>query len=676
MDPEASDGPDLTGIVVAIDGPAGSGKSSLAQRLAEVSGLPHIDTGALYRAAALACVRAGIELGDAAACARVVQDVSIVRVDARTLLDGEDVEDEIRTDGVSAAAAVVATHPEVRELLVPAQRDAVARGGIVEGRDIGTVILPDADLKVFLTASLDERARRRAGQFDREDVEDVARDIRSRDASDGSRTASPLVPADDAWVLDTTDWELDEVVEVVHERVLEVAAERGDVRGHADPLEARRAMPRVVVVGRPNVGKSTLVNRILGERVTIVEERPGITRDRTEHQAEWSGHAFLVVDTGGWEHRAEGLGARIVEQAAIAVADADLVLMVVDATTGVLEDDERYARLLRRSGVPVLIVANKVDGDAREADVPDFLSLGLGVPTGVSARHGRGIGDLLDDVIAHLPRRAIVADGPRVPHVAIVGRPNVGKSSLFNRLLGEERSIVDAVAHTTRDPVDTMVELDGRPWVFVDTAGMRRRYRHGEDTELYAVDRTRAAIDQADLVLFVIDATEPIGDQDQRIAAMLRDAGRGIVLVVNKWDAIDEERREALDVELERELGFAAWAPRVNVSALTGRSIRRLVPLLVQVWDNYVRRIPTRELNRIIEDAVAAHTPPRIGNRPLRIRYATQAEVAPPLILLFANGAVPEPDLRFLERTVRSVHDFTGVPLTLSDRRSGGGARR
>jgi GTPase len=386
-----------------------------------------------------------------------------------------------------------------------------------------------------------------------------------------------------------------------------------------------------------------------------------------------------VVDTGGWEHQAEGMAARIVEQAEAAVANADLVLFVVDATVGALEDDERYARSLRRSGVPTLLVANKVDSERQEPMVHELYTLGLGEPRAVSARHGRGTGDLLDEVLALLPPSPLdVGDETGIPHVAIVGKPNVGKSSLFNRLLGEERSIVDAVPHTTRDAVDTMIELPGpvgpdgtaepEPWVFVDTAGMRRRYRRGEETELYSVDRTRAAIAQADLVLFVVDASEPLGEQDQRLAALLRDAGRGVVLVCNKWDEVDEDRRRDLERELDRLLSFAAWAPRVNISALTGRGIRRLVPQLRTVWDNYRRRVPTRVLNQLLEEAVAAHPPPRQGNKQLRIRYATQAEVAPPRFVLFSNGRLPAGYRRYLERTLREAHDFTGVPLFLDDR--------
>jgi len=662
----------LAGLVVAIDGPAGSGKSTVARRVAEAVGLPHVDTGALYRAAALACLRAEVPLDDGEACAAAVRDVDIARRDDRTYLDGEDVEAEIRDDAVTAAVSSVSAHGEVRDQLLVTQRDQLAAGGgVMEGRDIGTVVAPDADVKVYLTASVEERARRRAGQLGRDDVDVLAAQIVERDGRDGSRAVAPLHPADDAWQLDTTDAELADVVAAVVARIHEVVAgvDHTDAALPTDPLAARRALPRVAVVGRPNVGKSTLVNRVLGSRVAIVEEQPGVTRDRTEHLADWIGRPFIVVDTGGWEHRAEGMAARIVSQAEAAIADADLVLFVVDGTIGALEDDERYAKLLRRSGIPTLLVANKIDGDKQEPLIHELYTLGLGEPHAVSARHGRGIGDLLDEVVGGLPDAPTTPpDETAVPHVAIVGRPNVGKSSLFNRVLGEERSIVDAVPHTTRDSVDTMLELDGQPWVFVDTAGMRRHYRRGEDTELYSVDRTRSAIEQADLVLFVIDASEPLGEQDQRLAALLREAGRGVVLVCNKWDLVDEQRRFDLERELDRLLSFAAWAPRVNVSALSGRGIRRLLPQLQGVWTNYQRRVPTRELNAHIEEAVAHHAPPRKGHKQLRIRYATQAETAPPRIVLFANGSIPDGYQRYLERTLRERYDFTGVPLLMDDR--------
>lgn len=705
-DPEGAD--DVDGIVwfdddgedapvVAIDGPAGSGKSTVARAVAAALDVPHLDSGAAYRTAALACLRAEVDLTDAAACTRVVDGVRI-DVDpevGRAHLDGEDVEDEIRGPAVTAAVSAVAAHAGVRDALTPPLRRAAEAGGVAEGRDIGTVVLPDADVKVFLTASVEERARRRGGQVGRVDLDALVAELEARDTADGGREVSPLAAADDAWTLDTTGLDVDEVVDRIVARVADVRAgvdpDAPDEVVPLDVVRARRALPRVAVVGRPNVGKSTLVNRILGSRVTIVEEKPGVTRDRTEHLAEWLGQRFIVVDTGGWEHGAsragrdhpeEGMNAAIVAQAEAAIADADLVLFVVDATVGALEDDERYAKLIRRSGTRSILVANKVDGDRQEPLVHELYGLGLDAAYGVSARHGRSVGELLDAVTDALPEPPpeVVAgldDLDRVPRVALVGKPNVGKSSLFNRLLGEERSIVDSVAHTTRDAVDTLIEIEGvgpdgqvvsEPWHFVDTAGMRRKYRTGEDTELFSVDRTREAIEQADLVLFLLDVSEPLGEQDQRLAALLRDAGRGVVLVCNKWDLVDEDRRYDLERELDRMLAFARWAPRVNISATGGRGVQRLMPQLREVWRSYRHRVPTRELNRIIADAVAHQAPPRKGQRPVKIRYATQAEIAPPRFVLFANATLPPGYKRYLERSIREAHPFVGVPLLLDDR--------
>ncbi len=653
---------------IALDGPAGSGKSSVARAVADRLGALHLDTGAIYRAITLACIEAGVDLTDGDACAEVARGVSIAQGDGRTTLDGRDVEDRIRDDEVSALVSTVAAHAPVRDVLLEHQRSLSEQGGVVEGRDIGTIVLPDADLKVFLTASAQERARRRAAQLGRDDVAELQAAIEERDAIDSSRAVAPLRAADDAWTLDTTDLPFDDVVDIIAERALALARQRLE-----EEASRPRVLPRVAIVGRPNVGKSTLVNRVLRERVTIVEAEPGVTRDRTEHLAEWSGREFVLVDTGGWERSAEGpVGREVVRQTEEAIATADVIVQVVDGTVTLLDDDEQVARVLRRSGARTALVVNKVD---RESDVPsagDHVRLGLGEPLAVSARNGRGMDALLDTVVELLPDQpradAALVAAPGTPRIAIVGRPNVGKSSLFNRLTGEDRAIVHDAPHTTRDAIDSLVTLDGRELVFVDTAGLRRRYRSGEDLEQYAVDRTRAAIGRADVVLFLIDAGEPIGAQEQRLAAMLREAGTGLVVVLNKWDTVDEERREDLERELDRLLGFASWAPRVNVSALTGRAVSRLAPAIETVLTNHRRRIGTSELNQVIARAVEEHAPPRSGTRPVRLRYAVQVDVAPPRILLFASGPLDDSYLRYLERTLRERYDLTGVPLMLETR--------
>jgi len=659
-------------LILALDGPAGSGKSSVASAVADRLGARHLDTGAIYRAITLASQEAGVDLADGDACAEVARGVSIGQDAGRTLLDGRDVEDDVRGDAVSSAVSIVAAHAAVRDVLLEHQRTLAAGGAVVEGRDIGTIVLPGADLKIFLTASPEERASRRAAQLGRSDVADLQAAIERRDDLDRSREVAPLRPAEDAWVLDTTGIPFDDVVEIVVGRTLDVARER---------LEAERSLPRrlprVAIVGRPNVGKSTLVNRILRSRVTIVEAEPGVTRDRTEHVARWEGTEFVVVDTGGWEQSTEGpLGADVVRQTETGIASADVIVQVVDGTVAALEDDERVARTLRRSGATVLLAVNKLDHDVDTLRAGEHVRLGLGDPIGISARNGRGMDELLDRVVRSIPSdlgddAALVA-APGTPHVVIVGRPNVGKSSLFNRLIGEDRAIVHDAPHTTRDAIDTLVQLDGQDLVFVDTAGMRRKYRSGEDLEQYAVDRTRAAIERSDVALFLIDAGEPIGAQEQRLAAMLRASGCALIIVCNKWDRVDEDRREELERELDRLLGFAAWAPRVNVSALTGRGVSRLAPMIAKVLRNHRRRIPTSELNQVIARAVLEHAPARSGTRPVRVRYAVQVDVAPPRVLIFSSGPLEDSYRRYLERVLRERYDLAGVPLVIESRGRGG----
>jgi len=655
-------------LVIALDGPAGSGKSSVAAALAARLEGQHLDTGAIYRAITLACLEAEVDLSDAAACARVAAAVRISDRAGRTMLDDRDVEDEIRGDAVSAQVSTVSAHPEVRAVLLDLQRELARSGAVVEGRDIGTVVLPDADLKVFLTASAEERAQRRAEQLGRDDVAELRAAIEQRDLLDSSREVAPLRPADDAWELDTTGIPFEDVVAIIEHRALDLARELIEL----ERMRPRR-LPRVAIVGRPNVGKSTLVNRFLRSRVTIVESEPGVTRDRTEHVATWGGREFVVVDTGGWEQALTGpLSGEVVRQTEEAIATADVVVQIIDGTVGVLDDDERVARSLRRAATATLLAVNKLDHDIDTVVAGGHVKLGLGEPLGISARNGRGVEDLLDAIVHALPTEArddgALIAAPGTPHVAIIGRPNVGKSSLFNRLIGEERSIVHDAPHTTRDAIDTLVQLDGQDLVFVDTAGMRRKYRSGEDLEQYAVDRTRAAIERSDVALFLIDAGEPIGAQEQRLAAMLREAGCGLIIVCNKWDTVDEERREDLERELDRLLNFAAWAPRVNVSALTGRAVSRLAPAIATVLRNHRRRIPTGELNQVIARAVEDHAPARSGTRTIRIRYAVQVDVAPPRVLLFANGPVEDSYRRYLERVLRERYDFTGVPLAIETR--------
>jgi GTP-binding protein len=426
------------------------------------------------------------------------------------------------------------------------------------------------------------------------------------------------------------------------------------------------ALPVVAVVGRPNVGKSTLVNRFLGRREAVVEDVPGVTRDRVAYDAYWAGRRFTVLDTGGWQRDARGMAARIAEQAEIAVQAADVVVLVVDTTVGITDTDEAVARVLQRSGRPVVVAANKVDNPRAEAEAAQLWSLGLGEPHAVSALHGLGSGDLLDEVVRRLPDVVPAAEttGPR--RVALVGRPNVGKSSLLNRLVGHERALVDATAGTTRDPVDSMVELGGHTWRFVDTAGLRRRVKEAKGAEYYSSLRTASAIEAAEVAIVLLDASEPISEQDQRVITTVIEAGRAMVLAFNKWDLVDEDRRLMLEKEIDRELVRVPWAQRVNVSALTGRSVQRLAPALEQALASWELRVPTAELNALIGDVIAATPPPVRGGKQPKVLFATQPGVCPPRFVLFTTGPLEAGYRRFLERRLRERYGFTGTPIDLS----------
>jgi GTPase len=456
--------------------------------------------------------------------------------------------------------------------------------------------------------------------------------------------------------------------------------------GAADAASA----PVMAVVGRPNVGKSTLVNRILGSRQAVVEDTPGVTRDRVAYDAIWRGRAFTIVDTGGWEPAIEGspaLAARVAAQARVAVDAADAVLFVTDAVVGVTDADAAVAAVLRRSGKPVVLAANKVDDAPAEIGVHSLWSLGLGEPVPVSALHGRGSGDLLDAVLGALPEapedRDEAEGGPR--RVALIGRPNVGKSSLLNKLAGHDRVLVDAVAGTTRDPVDELIDLGGKTWRFVDTAGIRRRVRETQGADYFAALRTERALDRAEVAVVLIDASEPLAEQDLRIVSMVIEAGRALVIAYNKWDLVDEDRRNFLDREIDRQLYTARWAPRVNISASTGWHVDRLVPALEAALAGWETRVPTGRLNNWLSALVAATPPPVRGGKQPKIMFATQAGTKPPHFVLFTSGFLQAGYRRFIERRLREEFGFQGTPVHLSMRlrekrsaaaRGGRGARR
>ena len=430
---------------------------------------------------------------------------------------------------------------------------------------------------------------------------------------------------------------------------------------------AVEALPVVAVVGRPNVGKSTLVNRILGRREAVVEDRPGVTRDRVAYDASWAGRDFVVLDTGGWEPDAKGLAARVAAQAELAADAADAVLLVVDAEVGITETDEAIVQVLRRAKKPVILAANKVDDQRAELEAHSLWSLGLGEPRPVSALHGRGSGDLLDAVVDALPDRADQPDLDGGPHrVALLGRPNVGKSSLLNRLAGEDRVVVDAVAGTTVDPVDELIDLGGEQWRFVDTAGIRRRVKEASGSEYFASLRTQSALAKAEVAVVLIDASEPLSEQDTRILSMVVEAGRALVIGYNKWDLLDDERRYYLEKEIDRDLTRVHWAPRVNLSASSGRHVDKLVPALHAALDGWAARVPTSQLNAFLGRLVAEHPHPVRGGKQPRILFATQAGTKPPTFALFTSGFLESGYRRYIERRLREEYGFVGTPIHLT----------
>lgn len=427
--------------------------------------------------------------------------------------------------------------------------------------------------------------------------------------------------------------------------------------------------PVVAVVGRPNVGKSTLVNRIIGRREAVVQDVPGVTRDRVSYDAVWNGREFILVDTGGWASDAKGLAAQIAEQAELAIATADAVLFVVDATVGTLDEDEAVVQVLRRSRKPVVLAANKVDDNRAEAEAAAMWNLGLGQPWAVSAMHGRGTGDLLDallEVVPAPPEDFEPLGGPR--RVALVGKPNVGKSSLLNKLAKQQRVVVDNVAGTTVDPVDELVEVDGAIYNFIDTAGIRKRVREASGHEYYASLRTQGAIERAECCVVVIDASEPLAEQDLRILSSVAESGRCLVIAYNKWDLTDEERRHYLEREIERELHNFHWASRVNMSATTGRHVDKLGPVIEEALQGWETRVSTGKLNAFLGRVVASHPHPVRGGKQPRILFGTQAQNCPPTFVLFTSGDLDAGYVRFVERRLREEFGFTGTPIHLQVR--------
>ncbi len=430
------------------------------------------------------------------------------------------------------------------------------------------------------------------------------------------------------------------------------------------------ALPVLAVVGRPNVGKSALINRILGRREAVVEDTPGVTRDRVSYKAEYAGRWFTLVDTGGWEPDAKGINASVAMQPEIAMDLADAVLFVVDANVGATSTDEHVVRLLRKTKKTVILAANKVDDARQEPNAASLWSLGLGEPHPVSALHGRGVADLLDLVLKTLPLVSKVAKeevgGPR--RGAILGRPNVGKSSLGNKAAGEERVVVNELAGTTRDPVDEQVEIAGKVWRFVDTAGIRRRMHLAQGADFYASLSTSAALEKAEVAVVMIDVSEVISEQDIRIIELVLESGRALVLAFNKWDLLDDERRRYLEREIETDLAHVSWAPPVNISARTGRHMEKLVPALETALESWDTRIATGKFNAFLAELTAAHPHPVRGGKQPRILFGTQASSRPPTFVLFTTGYLDPQFRRYIQRRLREIYGFEGSPIIVNMR--------
>lgn len=701
-------------IRVAIDGPAGVGKSSTSKALAKYYGFAYLDTGAMYRACAWWCLKQGIDLDVDEPDERVVTetvgefftgdhfDISVDPDHPSVSADGEDISEAIRSSEVSTHVSKVSGIIPVRNVLIAAQRAYIAReeskdsfsgglGIVAEGRDITTVVAPDAEVRVLLTAREEVRQARRTGQS--VGAAGVgAEDVAARDRID-AKTTSFLTAADGVTTIDNSDMTfeqtLDTLVGLVDDAIEEqeyeqyaanledydldegdeALIERNGVVSGSGEQSGPKQVGVLAIVGRPNVGKSSLVNRILGKRVAVVEDTPGVTRDRVSYDAEWAGTDFKLVDTGGWEVDVEGIDSAIASQAEVAVHLADAVVLVVDGQVGLTDTDERIVRMLRASGKPVTLAVNKIDDRESEYLAAEFWKLGLGEPHSISAMHGRGVGDLLDEALDSL-RKAQKTSGFLTPYglrrVALVGRPNVGKSSLLNQLAHEERSVVNDLAGTTRDPVDEVIDIDGEDWLFIDTAGIKRRQHKLQGAEYYSSLRTQAAIERSELALVLFDASVPISDQDLKVMSSAVDAGRAIVLVFNKWDAMDEFDKQRLERLWATEFDRVTWAQRVNLSAKTGWHTNRLAKAMREALESWDKRIPTGKLNAFLGQLQSAHPHPLRGGKQPRILFATQASTRPPRFVIFATGFLEHGYRRYIERSLREEFGFEGTPIQIS----------
>ena len=655
-------------MIIAIDGPAGVGKSTISKMLAEKYGLLYLNTGNIYRAACLYSMRKDAEGKDEkiqATLSLFAGSLSLSEGGSKVLIDGEDISSKLREKEISENVSAFSSIREIRDILNHFFRRQIAeaqkehRGVVLEGRDATTAIAPKADLRLLLTASKAARRERRRS----EGVED---DVSSRDASD-LLTTNFLSPAPGVIEIDTTHMDAEQVFSLIcamidKDNLVEEAGAKE--QAEAEEEVGQEALD-VAIVGRPNVGKSTLANRICGSRRSIISDLPNATRDRVVQRTEWRGKPLDIVDTAGWNEGPGEIAERTLEQTQLAVQKADAVILVVDAASPLTTLDRQIASILRKSGVPTVLAVNKADSSLQEAAAGEGWKLGLGEPMPISALHGRGIGDLLDLVLEKAKGGKKRDPGEGLPKMAIVGRPNVGKSTLLNQLTGEDRAVVSGEAGTTRDSVDEVAQIGSKPWLLIDTAGISRRPNMAEGIEYYSFIRSQNAIDRSEVCLVLLDSTRPLSKQDLKVVNRVQEAGKGLVIVLNKWDGADREQKATAE---DWDAVLPYWAQKIRASAITGWHVQKIAPAAEEALLSRSKRIATHQLNQFVSSFQIAHPHPlRSGKQP-RILFAVQAQSMPPQFILFVNHLLDASYLRHFEKQLRSQFGFEGSPIAFKQK--------
>ena len=653
-------------MIIAIDGPAGVGKSTVSQMLSEKYGMGYLNTGSVYRAACLYSMQEGAkEKREKIESALSLFDgkLSLSKDGKKVFIDDEDVSSQIRDKEVSENISEFSSIKEIRDLLNHFFRRQIAqaqkehRGMVLEGRDTTTVIAPKADLRLLLTASKAVRKERRRS----EGIED---DVASRDASD-LLTSDFLTPAPGVIEIDTTHMGVDQVFSLICSMIeRENLVEEGDKEKEEEAAEEEEAL-NIAIIGRPNVGKSTLANRIAGTRRSIISDLPNATRDRVVQKTEWRGKKIDIVDTAGWNEGPGEIAEKTLEQTRLAVQQADVVIFVIDLNSPLTTLDRQIASLLRRSETPAVLAVNKADSSVLESGAVEGWKLGLGEPVAISSLHGRGIGDLLDLALEKAKGIKKREKEEGLPRVAIIGKPNVGKSTLLNRLAGEKRSVVSGEAGTTRDSVDEVARVGNSCWLLIDTAGISRRPNMAEGIDYYSFIRSQNAIDRSDACLVVLDSTHPLSKQDLKVINLVQEAGKGLVILFNKWDEADKEEKDLAKAEEE---ALPYWAEKINISALTGWHASKIAPAVEEALSSRENRISTHQLNQFISSFQISHPHPlRSGKQP-RILFAVQSSSVPPQFVLFTSFPLDASYLRHLEKQLRNQFGFKGTPIFLKQK--------